>query len=144
MESNVAFKFFHDDLRSWLVWILRTKHKKLVFPLPKWRPEIFHYRDIIPCHRKGYDPVSLNCSSRLDALGFSGFPGTLTQTQEEDICQSWPCGAVCITELPATQQKKIHPGNNPVSVSTAADPTQCFHKTFRSQWTGILWCNHTS
>lgn len=57
-------------------------------------------------NRKGYDPVSLNCFSRLDGLGFSGFPGTLTQTQEEDICQSWACGAVCITELPATQQKK--------------------------------------
>lgn len=33
MESNVAFKLFHDDLRSWLLWVLRTKHEKLVFSI---------------------------------------------------------------------------------------------------------------
>lgn len=119
-------------MQSWLVWTLRfwtsatiaggikcnteipwwleelsglgpqDKSQKACSPFQKRWLETFHYRDIIPCHRKGSDPVSLNCSSWLDALGFSGFPGTLTQTQEEDICQSWMCWAVCLTELPAS------------------------------------------
>lgn len=103
-------------------------------PFQKRCLETFHYRDITPCHRKGYDPVSLNCSSRLDALGFQDSQARWHKPRKEISARAGHAGlSGSLNCLPPQQSHRQLQETN---------LSQTQHQLLLPTATTRLWCLH--
>lgn len=146
VEWNVTLKEF-CDLRNCLAWVLRTNHKKLVllhFRKDGWKHSITETSYLAT----GRDMILFHYPALHDWMhwAFQDSQARWHKHRKKTSARAGRAGpsVSLFACLPSRATGSYKPGNKPVSVSTSAAPTQSYHKTLMSRWTGISWCNRAS